>query len=494
MGRSFAARSASFRLTVLLLPRHLKLRRIESVRLIGLALPILGAQLAQIGMGTADVAMTGHASARDLAAVSVGSSLWLPLVLFLVGTLMGLTPIVAQHVGARRFGAIRPSVHQALWVALVLGLACAFGIRWVAPPVFAVMAVPPEVAALSERYLVGVAIGLPAIALYESLRFYSDGLGHTRASLLFALLGLAVNIVSNYVLIHGGDGLVTLFGPALPRALTQLPALGAAGCGIATAISMWSMFFGMFVYTRLAPAYTRARFGATFSWPSLPLIGELLRIGLPVGVAIFAEVSLFTIIALFLASYGEIVIAAHTVALNFSSVLFMLPLSLGMALTVRVGQALGRGKLNHARFVAFNGVLCALAAAFVIDLIILLAGPFAVSLYTGNAQVQRLAVQLLMIATLYQFSDALQVSIAGALRGYKDTRIIMAVTLISYWGIGIGLGSLLGRGVEGAFDGFGVYGYWVGLMAGLSVAAALLGWRLLRTSQLKRFSAAGPAL
>jgi len=443
-------------------------------------------------MGTVDVAMSGHASARDLAAVSVGSSLWLPLVLFMIGTLMGLTPIVAQHVGAKRFTAIRPAVHQALWVALALGLTCAVGIRLLAPPVFALMSVPADVAPLAIRYLDGVAFGLPAIALYETLRFYSDGMSHTRASLLFALLGLAVNIVSNYVLIYGGDGLVTLLGPGLPAILRDLPAMGAAGCGIATAISMWTMFAGMLCYTRLARAYARARTGRAFSLPSWTLIAELLRIGLPVGIAIFAEVSLFTLIALFLAGYGEVVIAGHTVALNFSSVLFMLPLSLGMALTVRVGQALGRGKRHHARFVAYNGVGCALVAALINNLILVLIGPYAVSIYTSNPAVQQLAISLLLVATLYQCSDALQVSIAGALRGYKDTRIIMAVTLVAYWGVGVGMGNLLGRGVSSVFTGFGVYGYWMGLIAGLSVAAVLLGWRLVRTTHRPYLSASGP--
>ncbi|WP_353248769.1 MATE family efflux transporter [Salinisphaera sp. T31B1] len=457
-----------------------------------LALPVLGAQLAQVAMSTVDVAMSGHASALDLAAVSVGSSLWFPLVLFMIGTLMGLTPIVAQHVGARRFSAIRPSVHQALWVALAMGLLCALATRTLAMPLFEFMSVPSDVAVLAARYLQGVSLGLPAIALYETLRFYSDGMGHTRASLQFALLGLAVNIVCNYTLIYGGAGLAGLFGQALPSILHDLPALGAAGCGLATATSMWVMFIAMLAYTRLAPVYRHARVGTRFSWPSPPLIGELLRVGLPVGVAIFAEVSLFTLIALFLAGYGEIVIAAHTVALNFSSVLFMLPLSLGMALTVRVGQALGRGKYRHARFVAYNGLSCALAAAAVVDIILVLAGPAVVSLYSGDTAVRRLAVQLLLIATLFQFSDALQVSIAGALRGYKDTRIIMAVTLISYWGVGVGLGNMLGRGVHGWFDGLGVYGYWIGLVAGLSVAAVLLGWRLMITSRLRRLSAAGP--
>lgn len=464
------------------LRRRARLSRIETGRLVWLALPILGAQLAQVAMGTADVAMTGHFSARALAAVSLGSSVWLPLVLFMIGTLMGLTPIVAQHIGARRLGDIRPAVHQALWIALFMGILIAIGVALIARSVFAIMDVPADVVPPAVAYLHAVAFGLPAMALYETLRFYSDGMGHTRASLLFALLGLATNIVANGILIYGGEGLSTLLGSNLPASIARLPALGAQGCGIATAISMWTMCIGLFIYSRWAKAYAPARRGPAFSRPSAAQIGELLHIGLPVGVAIFAEVSLFTLIALFLAGYGEVVISAHTIALNFSSVLFMLPLSLGMALTVRVGQALGRGKYRHARFVSLNGVTCALSAAFLIDLVLIACGPFAVSLYTGNAAVQALAVNLLLVATLYQFSDALQVSIAGALRGYKDTRIIMLVTLASYWGVGIGLGNLLGRGVDGWFDGLGVYGYWIGLIAGLSTAALLLGRRLMKVT------------
>ncbi len=182
--------------------------------------------------------------------------------------------------------------------------------------------------------------------------------------------------------------------------------------------------------------YAPSRTGPAWSAPSACSIREQLRIGIPVGVAIFAEVSLFTAIALFLAGYGEVVISAHTVALNFSSVLFMLPLSLGMALTVRIGQARGRGKYRHARFVAWNGVACALGVAVLIDAILIFGGPYAVALYTDEPAVQALAINLLLVAAIYQFSDAAQVSIAGALRGYKDTRIIMGVTVFAYWVVG----------------------------------------------------------
>ncbi|HET7313685.1 MATE family efflux transporter [Salinisphaera sp.] len=466
--------------------RRARLSRIEAGRLARLALPVLGAQLAQTGMGTVDVAMAGHVNATTLAAVSIGSSVWIPLVVFMVGTLMGLTPIVAQHAGARTFGHIRPAVHQALWIALVLGLASAAAVVAGGPAIFTLMNVPPDVAAPATIYLDAVACGLPAIAVYETLRFFSDGIGHTRASLIFALLGLAVNIVADGVLMFGGPGLESLFGADLPAWLAGLPALGALGCGIATSFSMALMAGALFVYTRRAAVYAPARTGRAWSAPVPALIREQLRIGMPVGVAIFAEVSLFTAIALFLAGYGEVVISAHTVALNFSSVLFMLPLSLGMALTVRIGQARGRGKYRHARFVAWNGVLCALAVAVLIDAILIFGGQYAVRLYTDAPAVQALAVNLLLVAAIYQFSDAAQVSIAGALRGYKDTRLIMVVTVFAYWMVGLGTGYMLGEGWPGLFAGLGVYGYWIGLIVGLSVAALLLGWRLRHTADSRR--------
>ncbi|RJS94081.1 MATE family efflux transporter [Salinisphaera sp. Q1T1-3] len=458
--------------------RRLRLSRIEARRLAHLAAPILGAQLAQIGMGTLDIAMSGHVNAATLAAVSVGSSIWLPALIFIIGTLMGLTPIVAQAVGARDYRAIRPALHQALWVAFGLGLILAVGLYRLADALLGHLDVPADVAALAARYLQAVAFGLPAIAGYETLRFYSDGLGHTRASLLFALLGLAVNAVANTVLIFGGDGLAVIFGPHLPAALARLPALGATGCGLATAISMWSMLVGLFLYSRRARAYGLARIGRPFSAPSARMIGEQLRIGLPIGVSIFAEVSLFTAITLLLARYGEVVVSAHTVALNFSSVLFMIPLSLGLALTVRVGQARGRGKYRHARFVAYNGLAVGLALALVIDAILVFGGPYAVGWYSDNLAVQRLAINLLLVATVFQFSDAAQVTLSGALRGYKDTRTVMWVTVFAYWVVGLGTGHVLGRGLGTSGPGLGVYGYWIGLIAGLSAAAVLLAWRL----------------
>ncbi|PRY73347.1 MATE family efflux transporter [Halomonas ventosae] len=464
--------------------RLLATSRKETPPLMRLALPICGAQLAQAGMSVVDVMMTGRLSATDLAAVSVGSSLWLPLMLFMTGTLMGLTPIVAQLLGGGRTAGIRPSVHQALWIALALGMVAAVLLWFTVMPIFRLMAVPEEVAGRAAGYLAAVAFGMPGVALFQALRAFSDGMNHARPSLWISLVGLGVNIPCNFVLIYGGEGLTGLFGDWLPGSVQGLPALGALGCGIATAISMWVMGLAMIAYTRHSRAY-----GDVALWHSptplrWPLIGELLHVGMPIGVAIFVEVTLFTLIALFVASLGEITVAAHQVALNYTSILFMLPLSLGMALTVRVGNTLGQGRPEAARLVAWHGILVALAVAGLNSLLLWLTAEPVIGLYTHNSEVARLTLSLVGLAMIFQVSDSLQVNLAGALRGYKDTRIIMLITLLAYWLMGLGGGHWLGR--HGLFEWtgpLGVHGYWIGLIAGLTTAAVLLGERLRRMSK-----------
>ena len=462
----------------------LRVSRKETGPLIRLALPICGAQLAQAGMSVADVMMTGRVSATDLAAVSVGSSLWLPLMLFMTGTLMGLTPIVAHLLGGGATERIRPSVHQALWIAIALGLGAASLLWLTVPPIFRLMEVPPEVAQRSAAYLSAVAFGMPGIALFQALRAFSDGMNHTRPALWISLVGLGINIPSNYLLIYGGAGLVDLFGGWLPAWIQALPALEAWGCGIATALSMWAMCLAMMLYSKRSRAYGSVSLWHSPTPPRWRLIGELLYVGVPIGVAIFIEVTLFSLISLFIASLGEITVGAHQIALNYTSILFMLPLSLSMALTVRVGNTLGQGKLERARLVAWNGIMVSLLAALFNSTLLWFTAESIMALYTHNPAVQRLALSLVLLAMLYQVSDSLQVNLAGALRGYKDTRVIMFITLFAYWVVGLGGGHWLGtHGLLGWVEPMGVHGYWVGLIGGLTAAAILLGERLRRRAK-----------
>ncbi len=434
--------------------------------LLVLALPLLGAHLAQTGMGVVDTLMAGRLSAVDLAAVAVGTSVFAPIMLLIFGTLLATTPLVAQAAGAGRLETLAGTVHQATWVSLVMIL-----LGWLvfhsSHLVFDFMGVTPEVSHLASAYLRAIAWGLPALAFFQVLRCLCEGLNHARPVLWISLIGLLVNIPANYLLIYGKLG---------------FPQLGAVGCGYATALSFWVMALLLSCYIHLKPRYRQ--FGIFKAWqlPQLGAIQHIFWVGLPIGLSIFVEASLFTTIALFIGGLGEVVVAGHQVAFNFTTLLFMVPLSLGMALTVKVGHALGSGKPEEAAAASWYGLTLSGMLAFVSAAFMWFSAPWVVQLYSENTEVQLLATGLIQLAMLYQISDALQVNAAGALRGYKDTRIVMLITLFSYWCIGLGVGWWLALG-NNPWGPQGVEGFWYGLILGLSFAAILLVKRLATTSR-----------
>ena len=440
--------------------------RAEVRGLLHLATPIIVAQLATTAMGFVDAVMAGRVSPEDLAAVALGNSIWIPVYLLMTGILLATTPKVAQRFGAGQHGEIGPLVRQALWLALVVGLLSS-ALLLSAEPILHLMKVDPQLIGPSMGYLHGIAFGFPGIALYYVLRCYSDGLGRTRPSMVIGLCGLLLNIPLNWVLIYGHFG---------------MPALGGVGCGWATGIVGWFMALSMAAWSRWAPAYAGSRVLVRIDRPQWAVMKRLMSVGLPIGIAVFAESSIFAVIALLIGSLGPTVVAGHQIALNISSLLFMIPYSLGMAVTVRVGQAVGAGDPYQARFAANVGLGTALVfAAFSASLILLLREQIA-AIYTPDTAVIQIAAMLIVFAALYQFSDAIQVICAGALRGYQDTRVTMILTLFAYWGIGLPVGYLLGL-TEVLGPASGPSGLWQGLIAGLTCAALMLSIRLVRCTR-----------
>ena len=432
-----------------------------------LALPLLGAHLAQTGMSVADTIMADRLSAVDLAAVAVGSSVFMPLLLLLFGTLMATTPLVAQANGAGNTRILARTIQQAGWTSLLVILPIAF-ILYNSRAIFDFMSVTPEVASLGANYLKAIAWGLPAIAVFQVLRCMCEGLNHARPILLISLAGLLLNIPLNYVLIYGEFG---------------FPKLGAVGCGYATAMSFWFMAALLGLYVHLEKRYRNFAIFGVFHGPNLKEIGGVLWLGLPIGLSIFVEASLFTVITLFIGEMGKFTVAGHQVALSFTGLLFMVPLSLGLALTVKVGHAVGAKRPTEARQIAFYGIGLAFFIAIISSLFMWLVADLVVQLYSPNQEVQLLAASLIQLAVWYQISDAIQINAAGALRGYKDTRIIMLITLFSYWMIGLAGGWWLAM-TDNFWGAQGVYGFWYGLIAGLTVAASILMWRLHSTSRV----------
>jgi len=433
----------------------------EIRRTLVLAGPLIVGQLTSFGMNFVDTAMAGRIGALDLGAIAVGSSIWAAGFIFVLGVLMSVSPAVSQLDGAGLRERAGEMTRQALWIALALG-----GLLFVAArsagAVMRLLEVEPAVAELAMGYLHAMSWGAPALTLAMALRFFSEGTGYTRPTMYIGVLGIVCNVPLNYVLMFGKFG---------------FPELGAVGCGWATAVVFWLQLAALAWYIRGREMYAPFGLFSRFSRPGQVEIAGLLKVGLPIGVMIFFEGSLFVSAALLIGTLGALPIAAHQVAINFASMAFMVPLGMAGAITVRVGNAIGRGDPAGARTAGLVGV--GLAAVFgVVSGAIMFSFPEAIArIYTADRAVIELAGRLLLLAAIFQVSDGLQAAAAGALRGLKDTRVPMLYSVLSYWAVGLSLGTWLTFGKD-----WGAPGMWVGLICGLSVAAVLLNGRFLRTS------------
>ena len=444
--------------------------RTETAALWKLAWPILIGQLATVGMGVVDVAMAGHASAQDLAGVSLGVSIWHLAIITLMGTLMAVSPIVAQHVGARALGQIPGVVRQALWNALGLGLLAMVVVN-TATLVFDTMDIEPQVHVVARQFVLVISFALPAFCCYRVLYGYSASMGQTKPMMLIALRALLLNIVVNYAVVLGHWG---------------FPRLGGVGCAWATLSCVWFSLAAIGWWIRRAAVYQDTQPLTAYERPLWSGIKPQLRIGLPIGVTYFAESSAFSMIALLVAGFGTTQVAAHQIALNFSSLVFMAPMSLGIALLTRVGQALGAQDMQAARFRSWHGVGLSLVVAFVLAILILLFNHRIAGAYTNDADVAALAAHLLLFAALFQLPDAVQVSTSCAIRAYKVTRPPMVIHMAAFWGMCLPLGVWLGLAPAWLpwhpVDAMGAQGFWIALVVGLTLAAVGLVWLLQRLS------------
>lgn len=423
--------------------------------------PILLSQLSQAAFGFVDAVMAGQVSPLDLAAVALGAGIWLPLVLLVSGILMATTPLVAAAHGRRDNASIPAIVHQALWLTLFLSIVGIVVLRNISP-VFDCLNTPENLRDMARRYLEAIAWGLPAMGIFTVLRSYCESLGLVVPVMVVSILGLLLNIPVNYIFIHGKFG---------------LPALGGVGCGWASTIVMWAMVFGLLSYVLITDRLKDTRLSRLRSRPEWAQIAPILRLGLPMGIAIFFEVSVFALVAVLISPLGELQVAGHQIALSVTSLLFMFPLSLAFCLTIRSGQAYGRQDMAAIHLIRRVGLISTAIFACFSATFIVLCRDWLISLYTKDAMVAALAAQLLLFAAAYQIVDALQVGAAGCLRGLQDTKGPMVVTLIAYWLIAMPLGYTLGM-THLWGEPWGPHGFWTGLVVGLTVSSVLLLKRL----------------
>lgn len=428
--------------------------------LLALMLPILGTQLAQTGMGVVDTLVAGMAGTVDLAAIAVGSSIWIPIVLMVAGIMAAITPLAAHSKGAKNKRASAKVLQQGLYLSLVIGMACMLLLIYATRPVMELMSVTPEIMAPTEGYLFYIALSLPGIAIYQALRSYNEAINLTKPVTVIAVISLLLNIPLNMVFVLG-------YGPIEP--------MGGVGCGLASLIIFYLATISLALFTIYSRFHQSANPLKNFAAPDFKFIMHIQSIGLPIGLAIFVETSVFCVIALLIARLGPDVVAAHQITLNISSLLFMVPLSLAYALTVLVGQSQGKNNPTESRRIWRNALIVNLLFSSGNAAILLFLREPIVALYSSDIAVVSLATHLLIFAAMYQLSDAIQIGAAGALRGYKDTLATLVLTVISFWLVGLPLGYYLGLSQEAPL---GAEGFWIGLVAGLSVNAVLLLTRL----------------
>ncbi len=435
--------------------------RKEAKSIIKLGIPVFIAQLAQTSMGFVDTVMAGGVSATDMAAVAVASSIWLPSILFGIGILMAMIPIISQLNGSGRQHKIPFQVQQGIYISLFLSIPiCA--VLFNAGYIVELMEVDEKLADKTIGYLHAVIWAVPAFLLFQALRNLAEGISLTTPAMIIGFMGLAINVPLNWIFVYGKLG---------------APAQGGVGCGVATTIVYWLMLFAMFIYIMLNKRLSRMQAFRHFSKPDFKALSRIFKMGFPVAAALFFEVTLFAVIALLVAPLGSVVVAAHQIAINFSSMLFMLPMSLAIAVSIRVSHQLGEKSVEGAARAAKLGIFIGFFASIITATFTIIFRESIIQLYTDNTEVVVIAANLMLLAAVYQCTDAIQVVAAGALRGYKDMRAIFERTFVAYWILGVPVGYVLAM-TNWVVEPMGVYGFWIGIIIGLTAAAILLGMRL----------------
>ncbi|HEX5787101.1 MAG TPA: MATE family efflux transporter [Woeseiaceae bacterium] len=431
--------------------------RHELGRLLRLAGPLIVNNLSIAGMQFADAVMAGRISARTLAGVAIGGSVWFFMFTIGLGLLMAISPIAARHHGAGRPEAIGRYTRQGVWLGIFLAVPIILVSHFVVPPLLAAIGIDAAFLELTVGYVKAISWGAPGIFIFLAMRFTTEGIGETRPIMYTSVFAFGCNVFLNWVLMYGHFG---------------FPAMGAVGCGAASAATMWAIGIILTVWMLTHRRYEPLKLFTKLAPPRPALLREILALGLPIAVMITAEAGLFNAVAILMGTRGTEITAAHQIAINFASMTFMVPLALSSAITVRVGHELGAGNAVRARYAGGFGIgVCAVfmtcSAAFM-----LLFRDLVVKLYTDDPVVQGLAVGLLLMAAIFQIADGCQIGGAGALRGYKDTRVPMVINTFAYWLVGFPLAYIAAVTLK-----LPPNYVWAGFIAGLCTAAILLGWR-----------------
>jgi MATE family multidrug resistance protein len=435
----------------------------EARALLTLAAPLVVTQLAQMAIGTTDLLLLGRYSELALAAAAIGNTIFYLAWMVGGGPAAAVSPMIAQLIGARpnTRGGVRASLRMGLW-SVGITWAIMAPVMLAARPILLALGEDQELARQAGWFTSILVIGLPFSLGYAVLRNFATALGRPTGPLCVMLAAIGVNALAGWALIFGHLG---------------APRLGIAGSALATSGSAMFSFVAMLAYIQLDPKLRVYRVWRRFHRPVGVKLGEVFRLGLPIGMTMIFEGMLFNSMTLLMGRFGTTALAAHQIALNAPSITFMVPLGIGMASTVRVGMAIGAGDVGGARQAGLVAFAIAVGFAVVTASVIAVWGPQIAGLYLGgrsgeDAAVVALTATFLKAAAAFQVFDAVQVVGALSLRGLKDARMPMILAGASYWLVGAPVCVICAIVLH--MQGIGV---WIGFVVSLAVAAALMSLR-----------------
>ena len=426
--------------------------------------PILIYQFANYSASFVDTTMTGQYNTMDLAGVSMATSIWNPFFTLLTGIVSALVPIIGHHLGRGKKEEVASDFYQFIYLALGLSVVLLGMVVFVAPPVLNYIGLEAPVAAVAVRYLWFLSIGIIPLLLFSVIRSLLDSLGLTKLSMYLMLLLLPLNSGFNYLLIFGAFG---------------VPELGGAGSGLGTSLAYW-VLLGISVLV----LFKQEKLKALHLEKRIPLnmdkIKEGVRLGLPIGGTVFAEVAIFSVVGLIMAKFSSLIIASHQSAMNFSSLMYAFPMSISSAMAIVVSYEVGAKRFDDAKtYIGLGRWTALIFAAFTLSFLYIFRGNVA-SLYGNDPEFIDLTARFLTYSLFFQLADTFAAPLQGILRGYKDTVIPFYLGLVGYWGVAIPVAM-----VFDSLTDFGAYSYWIGLIISLIVSGALYRWRL--TVIMKRF-------
>ena len=428
----------------------------EALSFFKLAVPMFLTQLALQLIQVNSVIQSGNYSTDVQAGIMLAGNLWFPIMVGIGGVLFFVTPMVAQLYGARNLKEIGPLARQAIWLSIPIVLFGMFVLSQ-ASWILTVAKVDPNIIFNSEEYLSYFIFALPAILLSQPLRSLCEGVTKPLPITLLNILMLLIAIIANYTFIYGNFG---------------FPEMGARGAGLSAVIGTWTSFIILIIYLRFKSAYG-TEFFSKFEFPNFKILHEILRGGIPVGLGNFIELSMFSGAGIILGRFGSEVIAANGIALTIGGLFFMVPLSIGNAAAVRVGNNVGAKNLKGAKYSSYFSLRLATVCALIMSLTIIVNAEFLSGLLNSNPKVVSLAIILLGFAAFFQVADGLAMASIGSLRGYKDTFGPMKILAVSYWGVGLPVGIILSI-TNLITEQMGAVGMWAGMAFGLLVAAVLM--------------------